>query len=91
MSLTQTITTTHIRPYDEHSAFLTIPAHTLSPLLCRKDAARYLGVSHQTLAQWAYNQRVALPYLKLGRRVFYRKADLDSFIAANIQVAAGSK
>ena len=56
-----------------------------SPLLCRKDAARYLGLRAQTLAQWAYSRRVGLPYIKVGKRAMYRKADLDAFIAANMR------
>lgn len=62
-----------------------IDAEKTSPLLSRKSAARYLGLSPQTLAQWACNKKVLLPYLKIGRRVMYRRADLDAFIAANVQ------
>lgn len=54
-----------------------------TPLLCRKDAARYLGVEPQTLAQWACSGKMALPYVKIGRKVAYRKVDIDAFITAN--------
>lgn len=60
-------------------------AEKAGPLLSRTSAARYLGLSPQTLAQWACNKKVLLPYLKIGRRVMYRRADLDAFIAANVQ------
>lgn len=54
-----------------------------SPLLCRKDAARYLGIAPQTLAQWACSGRYPLPYITIGRRAMYRRTALDQFIAQN--------
>lgn len=56
-----------------------------SPLLCRKDAARYLGIATQSLAQWAVSRRYDLPYISIGRKAMYRKTDLDAFIEANVQ------
>lgn len=50
------------------------------PLLSRPEAARYLGVKPQTLASWASTKRVSIPYLKVGRRVLYRLADLDDWL-----------
>jgi predicted DNA-binding transcriptional regulator AlpA len=83
--------------YDQQKHALPIPVSIIadsspiakfalaSPLLCRKDAARYLGVASQTMAQWASTGRVLLPIVKLGsRKVAYRKADLDAFILSNI-------
>ncbi|MBS2005759.1 MAG: helix-turn-helix domain-containing protein [Cyanobacteria bacterium SZAS TMP-1] len=58
-----------------------------SELLSRADAAAYLGVAKQTLAIWACTKRYDLPYVKVGRLVKYRKADLDQFIAKNLQSA----
>lgn len=52
-------------------------------LLTRKAAAEYLGVRENTLAVWATNKRYALPYIKIGRLVKYRLADLESFILEN--------
>lgn len=52
-----------------------------SDLLNRKQAAKYLGVTAQTLAIWASVKRYDLPYVKVGRLVKYRRADLDAFIA----------
>jgi hypothetical protein len=51
-----------------------------SPLLSRKQAALYLGVSEQTLAIWKCTGRYNLPTVKIGRLVKYRQADLDHFI-----------
>ncbi len=52
-------------------------------LVDRSAAASYLGIKTQTLAVWACTQRYPLPFVKIGRRVMYRIADLDAFIMAN--------
>ncbi|TAM27231.1 MAG: DNA-binding protein [Candidimonas sp.] len=46
----------------------------------RPQAAAYLGIKPQTLAVWNSTKRYELPYVKVGRLVKYRKADLDAFI-----------
>jgi excisionase family DNA binding protein len=51
-----------------------------SPLLSRREAAQYLGVSEQTLAIWKCTGRYNLPTVKIGRLVKYRQSDLDQFI-----------
>ncbi|MFT4563807.1 MAG: excisionase family DNA binding protein [Gammaproteobacteria bacterium] len=48
--------------------------------LNRPEAARYLGVSVNTLEVWASTGRYELPFVRIGRRVFYRRSDLDAFI-----------
>lgn len=50
------------------------------PLFTRNKAAEYLGVKPHTLAVWACTKRHALPYIKVGRLVKYRKTDLDAFL-----------
>lgn len=52
-------------------------------LLSRKQAAEHLNIEPQTLASWACNGRYGLPFVKIGRRVMYRLADLEAFIARN--------
>lgn len=54
--------------------------HQQSDLLTREQAAEYLGVTPRTLAVWACVKRYNLPYVKVGRLVKYRRADLDAFI-----------
>ena len=54
------------------------------PLLNRKEAARYLGVSPGTLAIWACTKRYDLQYLKLGRSVRYRRSELDRFLEQSL-------
>jgi excisionase family DNA binding protein len=52
-------------------------------LMSRKQAAEYLGVKEQTLACWVTTKRYALPYVKVGRLVKYRREDVDLFIQEN--------
>lgn len=53
-------------------------------LLSREDAAKALGIRPQTLACWATTGRYNLPFVKIGRKVKYRLADIERFIAANL-------
>jgi len=46
-----------------------------------RDAARYLGVAYQTLNLWRVEDR-GPAYLRLGRLVRYRQADLDAWLEA---------
>ncbi|EKO3368778.1 helix-turn-helix domain-containing protein [Vibrio fluvialis] len=50
----------------------------------RKQAAEYLGLSEGTLAVWASTGRYQLPFVKVGRKVFYRQSDLDAFVESNV-------
>ena len=60
----------------------TPPAAFYPPNLKAGKAAAYLGISRRYLTELAAAGR--LPYHKLGRRcVVYRRADLDSFLAAH--------
>ncbi len=61
-----------------------------NPLLTRKEAADYLGVTESTLAVWACTKRYDLTYVKVGRLAKYRLADLNVFIA-NRTVAQNNK
>ncbi|GGY61541.1 hypothetical protein GCM10011613_01180 [Cellvibrio zantedeschiae] len=49
-------------------------------LLPRDQAAEYLSVKPQTLAAWATTGRYDLPFIKIGRKVFYALDELESFI-----------
>jgi hypothetical protein len=60
-------------------------------LLSEKEAASYLRLSNpRTLAVWRSTKRYGLPFVKLGRSVFYRKRDLASFVAARFVEPAPS-
>lgn len=49
-------------------------------LLSRIEAAEYLGVAPQTLANWANVGQPKLRFTKIGGLVKYLKEDLDAFI-----------
>ena len=53
---------------------------TATTLLTRREAAAYLGISEGTLSVWACTGRYQVPYLKVGRSVKYRQADLDRWL-----------
>lgn len=46
----------------------------------RREAAAYIGVTAQTLANWAHTGREQIPFYKSGRKAVYHKADLDAYI-----------
>lgn len=50
--------------------------------LTRAEAAAYLGVNSQTLANWAHTGKVQIPHYKVGRKVIYMRADLDGYLAS---------
>lgn len=56
---------------------------TILERLTRAEAAAYLGVNTQTLANWAHTGKVEIPHHKVGRKVIYMKSDLDNYLAAN--------
>lgn len=49
-------------------------------LMTRKEAADYLGVKSRTLEIWASTGRHCIPYVRIGREVRYRRADLDRLV-----------
>lgn len=53
-----------------------------SELLSRAEAADYIRVKPQTLAVWHTTRRYHLPLVKVGSKVFYRKSDLDRWLAS---------
>ncbi len=65
-----------MKQQDNHSA----STFVRSPLMTRKEAAEYLGISETTLAIWKCTGRYNLRVIKVGRLVRYRLADLEDFI-----------
>ena len=47
-----------------------------------EQAAAYIGILPGTLATWRSTGRYAIPYQKIGAKVFYRRADLDAWLAS---------
>lgn len=56
-------------------------------LLTEEEAADYLQIRVQTLRQWrsgGYHKKEKIPYLKVGRAVRYRKADLIAWTVSRV-------
>ena len=77
----------HSSHYDPHvskpmnlGAGIDIDALAGSALLKPQQAADALGVTVNTLAVWRSSGRYSLPFVKVGRKVAYRVADLRLFI-----------
>lgn len=51
-----------------------------SDLIDTATAANYVGATKQTLEVWRCTKRYAIPYIKVGRRVYYRRRDLDTWL-----------
>jgi len=56
-----------------------MPAVQASHNMTEREAAEYLGLSVYTLQQWRFRGQKP-DYLKLGKAVRYREADLEAFI-----------
>ena len=55
------------------------PAADASPLMTAEEAAQFLRTTEGTLAVWRCKGTYALPFVRRGRKVFYRRADLAAF------------
>lgn len=49
-------------------------------LLDEAEAARFLTVSPGTLSVWRSTGRYSIPFVKVGRRVRYRRTDLEAWL-----------
>ncbi len=54
-------------------------------LLTELQVAQILNLKPGTLSVWRCTRRVDLPFVKLGRAVRYRRADVEAFIASGVQ------
>lgn len=61
----------------------------MQKLLTPTETAHLLGVSVDTLAVWRCKKRYNLPYVKVGRSVKYREADVQKFIESRVQQMSG--
>ena len=62
-----------------------LDASSFDNLLDRKAAAKYLGVTPETLAVWKCTKRYNLKSIKVGRLVKYRKVDLIQFLEERLK------
>jgi excisionase family DNA binding protein len=54
-----------------------IPAELLTPI----EAAQFLSLKVKTLAVWRSTGRHALPFIRCGGRIRYRRSDLEAWMA----------
>ena len=54
------------------------------PLWPTRQAAEFLGFAEKTLEKDRCTRELGIPYVKLGRSVRYRLADLQKFIADRV-------
>ncbi len=57
--------------------------------LPREEAAEYIRISPKTLAFWAHSgkHRDELPFARIGKRAYYRRADLDRWLESRFAPA----
>lgn len=55
-----------------------------APLLTPREAAAYLRLSYRTLDTDRCTRKLNIPFVKFGRAVRYRQADLDRFIESRM-------
>jgi predicted DNA-binding transcriptional regulator AlpA len=58
-------------------------------LVSPNQLAEYTGIPVQTLANWRWREQ-GPPWLKLGRHVRYRLADVEKWLDANAQGGAAA-
>jgi excisionase family DNA binding protein len=51
-------------------------------LLTKKDVQEYLHISHETLQRLM--RKNAFPYIKMERKVLFKKEDIDAYLEAHI-------
>lgn len=57
-------------------------------LLDEQAAAAYLDLKPGTLSVWRSTGRYAIPFVKIGRNVRYRRADLDVWLEQRTRIVA---
>jgi hypothetical protein len=59
-------------------------------LLTESDLAAAFRVEVNTLRVWR-REELGPPYVKIGRSTFYRKADVENWLAYSAQIPTGTK
>lgn len=57
----------------------------IAELVDESEAAKILDTSPGTLSVWRCTGRYALPFVKIGRKVRYRRSDLAAWIESRIR------
>jgi len=61
------------------------------PLLTPFEAAAYIGVSENTLSVWRCVGRYAIPFIKVGRLVRYRRSDLEAWLESRTHTSGATE
>ncbi len=56
-------------------------------LLDVKETAKLLRLKESTIRAWVLKRRI--PYVKLGRRIFFRQSDCETLINSNLIIPQG--
>ncbi len=59
-------------------------------LLSEKEAADFLQTAPGTLSVWRSTGRYALPFLKVGAKVRYRRGDLQSWLDSRVRASGAT-
>lgn len=62
----------------------------LHDLLDETEAAKYLSIGVGTLSVWRSTGRYKLIFIKVGRKVRYRRADLDDWLTSRTRVSGAT-
>lgn len=68
-----------------------LQAHRNNDLVGEKEAAAILGVTPGTLQVWRSTGRYAIPFIKVGRLVKYRRSVLESWIDSRTRVTGATE
>ena len=60
-------------------------------LLDEQAAAAFLDVSPGTLSVWRSTGRYALPFVKIGRKVRYRRSDLAEWVESRARMTGATQ
>jgi excisionase family DNA binding protein len=63
---------------------VTQQAQRSSDLLSQEEAAVFLRLRPDTLATWRCTKAHKIPFVKCGRRVFYRLSDLTAWLESRV-------
>jgi excisionase family DNA binding protein len=65
-------------------------AESVRDLLSETQAADLLQVSPGTLSVWRSTGRYALPFVKIGARVRYRRGDLQAWLESRVRASGAT-
>lgn len=77
--MTEKLCTTNVVVDAENSSF----EH--KALMTQREAALYLGTSVGVLNVWRHLGKQKIPFVRWGRHIRYRKADLAAWIESNVE------